>query len=108
VLAAGSVHPPLSGRGRGAAGNDPGGRGAHESHILESCAAAPAITGLARTTPAPARAQPAGHLPAAAAGGRRCATRRAHGSSNDYVQVIRRNDEELGRLRAIRGDQSCR
>ena len=33
----------------------------------------------------------------------------AHGSFNDYVQVIRRNDEELGRLLdAIRGDAGLR
>jgi hypothetical protein len=33
----------------------------------------------------------------------------AHGSFNDYVQIIRRNDEELGRLMtAVRGDDELR
>jgi hypothetical protein len=108
----GSLHPPLAAEGAGGVGNDPEAAARIESYVLEELrGGTSAITGLGASDAKAMRV--ARNLMGIFRPRLLAVTLRgadvAHGSFNDYVQIIRRNDEELGRLAdAIRGDPELR
>jgi len=107
-----SVCTPLPAEGAGGVANDPDAAARIESYILEELrGGTSAITGLGSNDAKAMRV--ARNLLGIFRPRLLAVTLRnadvAHGSFNDYVQVIRRNDEELGRLMdAIRGDAELR
>jgi hypothetical protein len=106
-----AVRTPLPAEG-GDVGNDPETVARIESYILEELRGGTAdITGLGANDAKAMRV--ARNLLAIFRPRLLAVTLRgpdvAHGSFNDYVQIIRRNDEELGRLMtAVRGDDELR
>jgi hypothetical protein len=107
-----AVRTPLPVEGQGSLGNSPEAAARIESYILEELrGGTAAITGLGANDAKALRV--ARNLLGIFRPKLLAVTLRnadvAHGSFNDYVQVIRRNDEELGRLLdAIRGDAGLR
>jgi hypothetical protein len=108
----GAVRTPLPAEGSGGVGNDPDSNARIESYILEELRGGTSeITGLGANDAKAMRV--ARNLLGIFKPRLLAITLRnadvAHGSFNDYVQVIRRNDEELGRLlAALRSDPELR
>jgi hypothetical protein len=108
----GALHPPLPAEGSGGVGNDPETAARIESYVLEELrGGTSAITGLGANDAKAMRV--ARNLMGIFRPRLLAVTLRnadvAHGSFNDYVQVIRRNDDELGKLAdAIRNDKDLR